>query len=143
MEVEVSSEEEDFRPVLKSKRKKISNGAGGKDKAEQILLNSNKFSPLTNNNNNNASPAGRGGTPVVPASAKTAGKQKQPPVVVKNLGFFQLLVVIKSCDVKLDYKMNRFDIKVICYTVNDFDIVREHLKKKKTQSAILHARKEK
>ena len=61
MEVADSSEEEDFRPVLKSKRKKISNGAGGKDKVEMNLLNNNKFSPLTNNNNNNVSPAGGGG----------------------------------------------------------------------------------
>ena len=138
MEVEVSSGEEDFRPVLKSKRKKISNGAGGNDKVEQNLLNNNRFSPLTNNNNNNASPAGRGGTPVVPASAKTA---PSTTLGVKNQGFFQLLVIMESCDVKPDYKMNRFDIKVICYTVNDFDIVREHLKK--TESSILHAREEK
>ena len=40
---------------------------------------------------------------------------------------------MKSCDVKPDYKMNRFDIKVICYTVNNFDIVREHLIKQKVQ----------
>ena len=67
------------------------------------------------------------------ASTKSTGKQKQPPLVVKNLGFSQLLVVMKSCDVKPDYKMNRFDIKVICYTIKDFDIVREHLKKHKVQ----------
>ena len=70
---------------------------------------------------------------VVPASTKSTGKQKQSPLVVKNLSFSQLLVVMKSCDVKPDYKMNRFDIKVICYTVKDFDIVREHLKKHKVQ----------
>ena len=129
------------RKKIKSNRKKISNGSDGKDKVEQNLLNSNKFSPLMNNNNN-ASPAGRGGTPVVPASTRSTGKQKQPPLVVKNLGFSQLLVVMKSCDVKPDYKMIRFDIKVICYIVKDFDIVREHQKKYKVQF-YTHGRKSK
>ena len=70
---------------------------------------------------------------MVPTSTKSTGKQEQSPFVVKNLSFSQLLVVMKSCDVKPDYKMNRFDIKVICYTVKDFDIVRERLKKHKVQ----------
>ena len=70
---------------------------------------------------------------MVPASAKTTGKQKQPPLVVKNLGFCKLLAVMESCEVKPDYKMNRFDIRVICYTVNDFDMVRVHLKRQKVQ----------
>ena len=131
--MEVSSGEEDFRPVLKPKRKKISVGGVEKDKVEQNLLNNNRFSPLTDNNNNNASPAGGGGTPVIPSSTKSASKQKQPPLVVKNLDFFKLLEVMKSCDVKPEYKMNRFDIKVICYSVDDFDISREHLKKCKVQ----------
>ena len=78
---------------------------------------------------------------MVPAASKSAGKQKQSPLVVKNLSFCKLLAVMASCEVKPDYKMNWFDLKVICYTVNDFDIVREHLKK--TESAILDAREEK
>ena len=98
MEVTDSSEEEDFRPVLKFKRKKISNGAVGKDNVEQNLLNNNKFNPLTNNNN--ISPAGGEGAPVVPASTKLEGKQKQPPLVVKNLGFSKILAVMASCEVK-------------------------------------------
>ena len=97
----------------------------------QNLLNNNKFSPLTDNNN--ASPAEGGGNPAVPAASLSTGKQKQPPLVVKNLGFFKLLAVMESCEVKPDYKMNRFDIKVICCSVNDFDIVRDHLIKQKVQ----------
>ena len=61
MDVEDSSEEDDFRHVLKCKRKKISDGITDKDKEEQNLLNNNNANPLTDNNNNNASPAGGGG----------------------------------------------------------------------------------
>ena len=131
MEVADSSEDEDFRPVLKSKRKKISDGAVEKDKVEQNLLNNNKFSPLTdnNNNNNNVRPAEDGGTPAVPASTKLEGKQKQPPLAVKNLGFFKVLDIMLLCELEPDYKMNRFGIKKICYIIDNFDIVHAHLKK--------------
>ena len=139
MEVADSSEDEDFRPVLKSKRKKVSVSGVEKDKVEQNLLSSNKFSPLTDNNNN-ASQAEGGGTPVVPASTKLKGKQKQPPLVVKNLGSNKLLAVMVSCEVKPNYKMNRFEIKVICYIVNDFDTVRAQLKNHKVKS-YTHERK--
>ena len=57
MEGEDSSDADDFRVVLKSKRKQTIDDVVEEGKVEQNLLNNNKFSPLTVNNN--ASQVGR------------------------------------------------------------------------------------
>lgn len=141
MEVEESSEEEDFRPVRGNRKRKKSSEVTGigieGEKVEKTLLNNNKFSPLADNkNNNNASPAGGGDAPAVPPPGQSAGKQKQPPLVVKNTtDFYKLVAIVESCKLgfKPIYKLTRFGTKVTCFSVKDFDKLQELLKKKKVE----------
>ena len=122
MEVE-ESEKSDFEPVKLRRRMTTETNV---DDGQEVLLCSNKFSPLaektSNNNNatpatgkttpvvspsgksagekdgnNNANPAAEKTTPVEPASGKSAEGKKQPPLVVKNMSFARLAKVMSSC----------------------------------------------
>ena len=159
MEVE-DSDDSEFQPVVKARRKMTTdtNVNGG----QEVLLSSNKFSPLaektTNNNNaipatgkttpvvspssksagakdgnNNANHAAGKTTPLVPPSGKSAGGKKQPPLVVKNMTFAHLAKVMSSCDVQPENKLTRNGTKLTCFSSEDFDTVQAHLKKHKVE----------
>ena len=136
--MEDSSEEDDFHPVQGKRRRKKSSEVTGtvveEGKIENNLLNSNKFSALADNkNNNNAGSAGGGDAPAVPEPSKLVGKQKQPPLVVTNVGFYRFLDLMALCKVKPEYKLTRSGIKVTCFGVEDFNTVRELLLKYNVQ----------
>lgn len=112
MEVEDSgeySEEDDFRLVGGSNRRKVV--TIGDSQVEQNLLSRNKFSPLVennNNNHNNADPAAGKATPTVTTPGKKAAGEKQPPLVVKNTSCSTLRKIMKFCSVKPLYKLTRW-----------------------------------
>lgn len=124
MEVEESNDEDGFHTVCNRKRKKASGTIADDGEEEQKLLSNNKFGPLAdkNNNNNNAAPA-----------STEAGKQKQPPLVVKNTSFSKLTTIVSRCNVKPVYKLAKFGIKTTVFSAEDFDTLRALLDKYKVE----------
>uniref|UniRef100_A0A8D8FCK2 (northern house mosquito) hypothetical protein n=1 Tax=Culex pipiens TaxID=7175 RepID=A0A8D8FCK2_CULPI len=118
MEVEETSETDDFQLIPGNRKRKKSPEITGavveEGKVEQNVLNNNKFSPLAENN---VSTAGGGDAPAVPPPVQSAGKQKQPPLVVKSSTAFYRLVKITSLgqyDFEPIFKITRFGTKVLC-----------------------------
>lgn len=126
MEVEDGTSSQDgdgFVLPNKFKRKKTDDPVINSGEAEQNLLNKNKFNKLVNDKKGNKT------TPVVTQPAKSSGKGKLPPLVVRNVDFATLAEKMRDLTAKPLKKLTRFGIKLQCFSPEEFNAVEGHLQK--------------
>lgn len=91
-------------------------------KLQEQLLQRNSFATLAKQPNNQPSAT-------VTTSSDNPGKEKLPPLVVKNAPFATVYEKMLLCEAKPVFKITRFGTKLNCSSSEDFTKVQNHLQR--------------